>query len=104
MSEAGPGRMIYDIHQTTAYSYAHAVPVARHVVRMVPVDRPGQRVAASHFSVEPEPVEWTETRDFFGNRVAHIRIETSHTEFKVQTTARVEVGRASCRERVWIPV
>ncbi|MBS9476849.1 transglutaminase family protein [Ancylobacter radicis] len=83
--------MFYDIHQTTAYSYAFAVPVARHVVRMVPVDRPGQRVVASHFSVEPEPVEWTETRDFFGNQVVHIRIETPHTEFRVRTRARVEV-------------
>jgi len=86
--------MIYDIHQTTAYSYAHPVPVARHIVRMVPVDRPGQRVVASHFTVEPEPVEWTETRDFFGNKVAHIRIETAHTRFTVRTKARVEVDPA----------
>jgi transglutaminase-like putative cysteine protease len=89
-----PARMVYDIHQTTAYAYTHAVPVARHVVRMVPVDRPGQRVCASHFTVEPEPVEWTETRDFFGNKVAHIRIETPHTDFKVHTRARVEVDAA----------
>lgn len=83
--------MKYDIHQTTAYSYASPVPVARHVVRMVPVDRPNQRVVASHFIVEPEPVEWTETRDFFGNKVVHIRIETPHTSFTVKTRARVEV-------------
>ncbi|MDF2618849.1 MAG: transglutaminase domain protein [Xanthobacteraceae bacterium] len=83
--------MIYDIHQTTAYSYDSPVPVARHVLRMVPVDRVTQRVAASHVSVEPEPVEWTEARDFFGNRVVHIRIETPHTEFSVHTRARVEV-------------
>ncbi|QFR34242.1 transglutaminase family protein [Ancylobacter sp. TS-1] len=83
--------MKYDIHQTTAYRYASPVPVARHVVRMVPVDRPNQRVVSSQFSVEPEPVEWTETRDFFGNKVVHIRIETPHTSFTVHTRARVEV-------------
>ncbi|GLK74300.1 transglutaminase family protein [Ancylobacter dichloromethanicus] len=83
--------MKYDIHQSTAYSYASSVPVARHVVRMVPVDRPNQRVVASHFVVEPEPVEWTETRDFFGNKVVHIRIETPHRSFTVKTRARVEV-------------
>ncbi|TCK30413.1 transglutaminase-like putative cysteine protease [Ancylobacter aquaticus] len=83
--------MKYDIHQSTAYSYASAVPVARHVVRMVPVERPNQRVVASHFAVEPEPVEWTETRDFFGNKVVHIRIETPHRSFIVKTRARVEV-------------
>lgn len=83
--------MMYDILQTTAYRYTYPVPVARHIVRMVPVDRPGQRVVASHFSVEPEPVEWIETRDFFGNKVAHIRIETAHTSFTVRTNARVVV-------------
>lgn len=83
--------MKYDIHQATTYSYASSVPVARHVVRMVPVERPNQRVVASHFAVEPEPVEWTETRDFFGNKVVHIRIETPHRSFVVKTRARVEV-------------
>ncbi|MBS7539551.1 transglutaminase family protein [Ancylobacter lacus] len=86
--------MKYDIHQTTAYGYAYPVPVARHVVRMVPVDRPRQRVVASRFTVEPEPVEWTESFDFFGNRVAHIRIESAHTSFTVRTQARVEVDPA----------
>ncbi|HSI40293.1 MAG TPA: transglutaminase family protein [Xanthobacteraceae bacterium] len=83
--------MIYDIRQATAYTYAHPVPVARHIVRMVPVDRPGQIVMASHVAVEPEPVEWTETGDFFGNRVIHIKIETPHTRFTLRTDARVEV-------------
>ena len=83
--------MKYDIHQTTAYLYASPVPVARHIVRMVPVSRPGQRVTDSHIAVDPEPAEWVETRDFFGNQVAHIRIETAHTRFTVRTSARVEV-------------
>jgi transglutaminase-like putative cysteine protease len=90
--------MIYDISQTTGYVYAYPVPVARHVVRMVPVDRPRQRVIASHFSVEPEPVEWSEATDFFGNRVAIIRIETPHTRFIVRTSARVDVAPAEFPE------
>jgi transglutaminase-like putative cysteine protease len=90
--------MIYDISQTTGYVYAYPVPVARHVVRMVPVDRPRQRVIASHFSVEPEPVEWSEATDFFGNRVAIIRIGTPHTRFTVRTSARVDVAAAEFPE------
>jgi len=86
--------VIYEIHQKTAYTYAYPVPVARHVLRMVPVDRPRQRVIASHFSIDPDPVEWIETSDFFGNRVAHIRIERAHTRFVVRTNARVEVEAA----------
>lgn len=86
--------MIYDISQTTGYVYAYPVPVASHVLRMVPVDRTRQRVIASHFSIEPEPVEWSEATDFFGNRVAIVRIETAHTRFTVRTSARVEVTPA----------
>lgn len=86
--------MIYDIAQTTSYVYAYPVPVARHVVRMVPVGRDRQRVVASHIAIEPEPAEWTEVTDFFGNRLAIIRIETAHTRFTVRTTARVDVSPA----------
>ncbi|MCK0195722.1 transglutaminase family protein [Ancylobacter sp. 6x-1] len=83
--------MKYDIHQTTTYSYASPVPVARHVVRMMPVERLGQRIESTRFIVKPEPVEWTDSTDFFGNRVSHIRIETPHTRFVVTTHVRVEV-------------
>ncbi|MBS7542415.1 transglutaminase family protein [Ancylobacter oerskovii] len=90
--------MRYDIHQTTAYSYAQPVPVARHILRMVPVSRPGQRVTDSHITVDPEPAEWVETRDFFGNLVAHIRLETAHTRFTVRSSARVQVEPAPERD------
>lgn len=92
--------MKYDIHQTTAYSYATPVPVARHVVHMIPVTRSNQRVIASHFAVDPEPAERIESFDFFGNRMVNIRIEEVHTEFTVKTMARVEVDPSPRRDPV----
>ena len=38
--------MIYDIRQVTTYDYASVVAYARHVLRLMPIDRPGQRVHA----------------------------------------------------------
>ena len=39
--------MIYDIRQTTTYRYASPVVYARHVLRLTPIDRVGQRVNAA---------------------------------------------------------
>ena len=55
--------MIYDIRQTTSYSYASTVSYSRHVLRLTPVDRPGQRVHASALEIEPAPVGRREGAD-----------------------------------------
>ncbi|MGZ3285754.1 MAG: transglutaminase N-terminal domain-containing protein, partial [Xanthobacteraceae bacterium] len=34
--------MIYDVRQTTIYHYASPVAYSRHVLRLTPIDRPGQ--------------------------------------------------------------
>ena len=36
--------MIYDIRQTTTYTYASKVTYAHHVLRLMPIDARGQRV------------------------------------------------------------
>ena len=39
--------MIYDVRQDTTYLYASPVAHARHVLRLTPIDRVGQRVHAT---------------------------------------------------------
>jgi len=39
--------MIYDVRQTTSYTYASTVAYAHHVLRLSPIDRKGQRVQAA---------------------------------------------------------
>jgi hypothetical protein len=48
--------MIYDIRQTTTYHYASSVAYARHVLRLTPIDRMGQRVHAAALDIEPAPI------------------------------------------------
>ena len=83
--------MIYDIRQTTACTYASPVAHAHHVLRLTPVNQPGQRVQVSSLRIEPEPVRWREGQDFFGNRLTWIAIEDAHDVLTVKVSARIAV-------------
>jgi len=83
--------MIYDIRQATTYHYASSVVYARHVLRLTPIDRAGQRVHATALDVEPEPMERREGHDFFGNRMTWIELDQPHDVLSVRVAARVAV-------------
>jgi transglutaminase-like putative cysteine protease len=85
--------MIYDVRQTTTYHYASQVAYARHVLRLTPIDRPGQRVHATALDVEPAPIERREGGDFFGNRMTWIELDQPHDMLSVRVAARVAVKR-----------
>jgi len=83
--------LIYDIRQTTAYSYASTVAYARHVLRLTPIDRQHQRVHASALDFDPVPVKRREGRDFFGNRLTWIAFNEPHDRLTIKVAARVTV-------------
>jgi transglutaminase-like putative cysteine protease len=83
--------VIYDIRQTTSYSYASTVSYSRHVLRLTPVDRPGQRVHASALDIEPAPVGRREGADFFGNHMTWVALNAPHDRLVVKVAARVTV-------------
>ena len=85
--------MIYDIRQVTTYHYASSVAHARHVLRLTPIDRMGQRVHAAAVDMEPAPVERREGHDFFGNRMTWIELNQPHDTLSVRVAARVAVKR-----------
>ncbi|MBI1203881.1 MAG: transglutaminase family protein [Rhodopseudomonas sp.] len=85
--------MIYDIRQTTDCTYASSVAHAHHVLRLTPINRPGQRVQVSSLRIEPEPVHWREGQDFFGNRLTWIAIEEAHEALTVKMSARIAVEK-----------
>jgi transglutaminase-like putative cysteine protease len=87
--------MIYDVRQATVYHYASPVAHAHHVLRLTPIDRPGQRVHAAALDVEPVPVERREGLDFFGNRITWVVLEEPHDMLTVRVAARIAVERAS---------
>lgn len=84
--------MLYDIRQTTTYSYQVPVRVARQVLRMTPVDRIGhQHVIAHMLDIEPEAAELERDIDFFGNGVIRLTLDQPHHHLSISTRSRVEV-------------
>src|SRR6202030_1175776 len=87
----GGAGLIYDVRQTTTCNYASPVAHARHVLRLTPVPRDGQRVHVAALQILPEPVHRRESQDFFGNRLTWIEIEEPHAPLRVKLAARVVV-------------
>jgi transglutaminase-like putative cysteine protease len=85
--------VIYDVRQTTTYHYASPVAYARHMLRLIPIDRPGQRVHAAALEIEPAPIERHDGQDFFGNRMTLIELDEPHDTLSVRVAARVAVKR-----------
>ncbi len=83
--------MIYDVRQTTTCTYASPVAQARHVLRLTPIHRDGQRVQISDLQIVPEPLHRREGQDFFGNRLTWIEIAEPHRTLTVKLMARVSV-------------
>jgi len=83
--------MIYDVRQVTTYHYASSVAHSRHVLRLTPIDRAGQRVHATTLDIDPHPIERREGNDFFGNRITWILLDRPHDQFTVRVAARIGV-------------
>jgi transglutaminase-like putative cysteine protease len=83
--------MIYDVRQTTTCGYASPVAHARHVLRLTPVNREGQRVSVAALQIMPEPAHRREGQDFFGNRLTWVEIAEPHDTLTVKLAARVAV-------------
>ncbi|MDQ0506466.1 transglutaminase family protein [Xanthobacter agilis] len=85
--------MLYDIRQTTSYSYAVPVRVARQVLRMTPMDRPGhQHVIAHVLDLSPEAAELERGTDFFGNGLTWLTLDQPHDYLQISTRSRVDVN------------
>src|SRR5580704_6650207 len=90
----GGAGMIYDVRQTTTCAYASPVAHARHVLRLTPIHRSGQRVQIASLQIMPNPLHRREGQDFFGNRLTWIEIEEPHKTLTVKLSARVAVDAA----------
>ena len=96
--------MIYDVRQTTTCAYASPVAHARHVLRLTPIPRPGQRVHVAALQILPEPLHRREGQDFFGNRLTWIEIEEPHRMLTIKLAARVTVDPANKPAALATPV
>ncbi|HMG81200.1 MAG TPA: transglutaminase family protein, partial [Xanthobacteraceae bacterium] len=89
--QLGGAGVIYDVRQTTTCAYASPVAHARHVLRLMPVSRDGERVHVASLQIVPEPMHRRESKDFFGNVLTWIEIAEPHDTLTVKLSARVAV-------------
>ncbi len=85
--------MIYDLRHVTSYEYEAPVRFAHCVLRLVPVDRPGQRVLGCRMTIAPQPAGKSERTCFFGNRITEVTFEQPHSKLRCEIRSRVEVTR-----------
>lgn len=83
--------MIYQITHITQYDYAQVVSLCHSETHLHPRELIGQHCLSSQLSVYPQPVDYHERIDFFGNRVAYFALQQPHTKLVVTATSTIEV-------------
>lgn len=83
--------MLYDITAKIVYEYEDAAVAGRHVLRLAPIDIPGeQRVLSQRLTVSPKPSERAVRQDFYGNDTVDVLFNRVHEEVEFKVSARVE--------------
>lgn len=83
--------MRYLITHRTEYEYSEIVSYSHNEARLLPRSSPFQICHAASIRIEPEPIDYSEREDFFGNRAAYFFIGEPHKRFSVVSTSEVEV-------------
>ena len=89
--------MLYDIGLTITYDYDGPATSGRHILRLRPLDTGAeQRVVAASLTVDPQPAQQVEGRDFFGNATRMIVFDAPHDHavFRLQARVRREPSGA----------
>ncbi|NOT85751.1 MAG: transglutaminase family protein [Methylococcaceae bacterium] len=83
--------MRYRITHTTLYQYSQAVGLCQNEARLQPRNFWRQQCQSNRFEIRPEPTDFIERIDFFGNRVAYFAVQQAHTQLSVTSISEVIV-------------
>lgn len=90
--------MKYRITHSTLYKYSQLVGLCQNEARLQPRDFWRQQCQSSRFDISPEPNDFHERRDFFGNRVAYFAIQQAHQRLVVTAVSEVTVFPRQSRD------
>ena len=85
--------MNYKTTHNTHYSYSNLVNLCYNEARLTPRSFGRQKCNHSELTVEPDPTNYRERKDFFGNTVSYFTIQRPHQELVVTVTSDVEVNK-----------
>ena len=82
---------LHVVHETH-YSYASPVLLSQQLMHLAPRELPWQACHAHRLSIEPQPGEFAESADFFGNRIARLLISVPHEDLLVRAASTLDVA------------
>ncbi|MEL6891746.1 MAG: transglutaminase family protein [Actinomycetota bacterium] len=83
----------YRVTHRTGYTYGMSVSDAYSVACLLPRTRPTQHVVERELVIDPEPNEYDDRRDVFGNHVTQVGVHRPHDSFSITSTSIVEIDR-----------
>ncbi|WP_031433049.1 transglutaminase family protein [Methylomarinum vadi] len=86
--------MKFHITHTTRYNYSQSVSLCHSEARLSPRGCANQQCLSSRLQIAPEPADYRERLDFFGNRVAYFAVQRPHTQLTVTAVSEVEINPA----------
>ena len=90
--------MKYRVTHTTEFSYEARVGLCYNEARLLPRDLPQQKVLSAGLLIEPQPYDYYERFDYFGNRTTYFSIQQPHDQLIVTATSEVETNAVSLSE------
>lgn len=85
--------MTYRVVHRTEYRYESEVSSSYGELYVLPRDAPGQACRSARVRIEPEPYDYRERTDFYGNRAAYFAVLEPHTRLTVTAESMVDVSR-----------
>jgi len=82
--------MLYKISHTTSYKYQFGVTFCHNIATIKPKNMLGQTVVDYKLNISPEPTEFSEKLDFFGNTITRFSIQEHHKTLEVKASSRIQ--------------
>ncbi len=83
--------MTYRVTHRTEYRYESEVSSSFGELHLLPRDFSGQTCRESRLRIEPEPHDYRERTDFYGNRTAYFAVLEEHTRLSITAESVVDV-------------
>jgi len=81
----------YRVTHRTEYRYESEVSESYGEVHLLPGNFPGQLCRESRLRIDPEPHDYRERTDYYGNRTAYFAVLDAHTQLSITAESVVDV-------------
>ena len=86
--------MRYQINHQTVYRYHDSVALCHNLAYLLLRDTPQQTCLSSYLTVQPMPMQISERRDYFDNRVSYFTVQVPHHVLTVTAYSQVQTQPA----------